>query len=150
MFKKFMDFLKRKMNRNVYHSFIISYLIFSVILCAINIATSSILRKRLVEEYNNSYQYTLSVFSDTFKQLTSSFSLSTSLVLKNTSTNRMYTLLEDKTADNTDSLFFRDVFQDILTNNKQYICQLGIYFPDKNTILSNYFFITTENFSKKN
>lgn len=121
----------------IYFSFIASYLIFSIILLAISFSYASVLRQKLVTEYNNSYRYTLSVFADEFKQLTDSLSFSVSLALKNIDSYDDKYGIETVFNSEYQDKGINESFSDILISNNQYICQLGIYFPQQRAVLSN-------------
>lgn len=137
MLKKIKTIFKnREQNFNMHRSLLISYLILGVLLCTINTVFSGMLQKKLVKEYRNSYEYTISNFSDSFNQLINTFSVSTSQVLKNISDNRVHTVLKNEQFSSDDTVYFTTLFNNILNLNKSEICQVGIYFPATNTVLS--------------
>lgn len=133
MKKKIFDLHIFKKRSKVYYSFIASYLIFSIILIAISFSYASMLRKKLLIEYNNSYSYTLSVFKDEFSKMTESLNLTVSLMLKNTDNYNISDIL----SENYISKSAMANFSDVLISNNQYVTHLGIYFPVQNKIFSN-------------
>lgn len=123
-------------NHTIYHSFLISYLIIGIVLSTVYTAFSGVLQRKLEKEYLSSYEYTISNFSADFHQLINTLSMSISQVAGRTAENQIHTILNGTPNDSSDYIYYKTLFSNVLNLNKAEICQIGIYFPTKNTVLS--------------